>query len=116
MQAAKFSVKAEGLRAGKILREVGIFREESDLGAARDLVALLSEDACFAAGRINEPEDDLERGALARTVRSEQSVDFTGLNAQIEVAQRHDHFTLEGNRERLADADDGNGGFSHGEF
>ena len=83
MEAAEFSVKAEGLFPGQVLVEIRILGQEPDCFAAPHFAAVAAEDFARTRCGCDETENNLQGSALARSVRPEQAVNLAGGHLQI---------------------------------
>ena len=83
--AAELSAIADEFAAGQELMEIGRLREEAGAATRFRRGRGAAQDAHLAGGGGHQPEDDLQGGALAATVRPEQAVDLATRNLQGEI-------------------------------
>src|SRR5207237_2370191 len=76
--------------------EIRIFWQESNGVAAFHERTVASKDSCSSACRRSETKNNFQRRAFARTIRSEQSVNFACFDAEIEIADSRDRFSTKG--------------------
>ena len=115
MQSAKFPIETKRLGAGEISVEIGTFRQKANSFTAGDLLAVPAENLGFASGGRNQAKNDLERCALARSVRAEQPIDLAGRDFQVQVAHGDNRSPLQRNRKNLGNANDSDSGLNHAE-
>ena len=107
---AEFSIKRQRLRSREELVEVGVFGKESDPFATGDGGAWQAKDLGASRAGRNQSQEDLERGALARTVRAEKAKDLPFGNVERQVVQCNDAPTLQGHGKELFQMPDPHGG------
>jgi hypothetical protein len=81
MQAKQFS-------SGQPVVETEMLREKANLAAGGDLACRPTQNAGFAARRLNQPKKHFYRGALARSIWTEKAEDLSPRNIEAEVANR----------------------------
>src|SRR2546423_10049744 len=96
IQAAKLAKKLERFFAGEKLVEISILRQEPDRFATFDQRTIAPENFCSSARRRCETENNFQGGAFARAVWSEQAINFTRFDTQIEIAHGRDRSAMKG--------------------
>lgn len=86
-EIAKAAVVSEGFSACEEVGEVGVFGEEPDPTAGFHGSGGVSEDFDAAGGRSDESEEEFHRGAFAGAVGTEETIDFSGLDPEVELVQ-----------------------------
>jgi len=86
-EAVQAGVEVEELGAGQVVVEVWVFGQEAETAARPGPGGILAEDADRAAVGRQEPERQLDRRRLARSVRPDEAEDLSGTHLEREIAQ-----------------------------
>src|SRR5215208_4473163 len=103
-------------RTAKIFVEVRILRQKTYCLAALDEATVSSKNFSAAVCWRYQAKNNLQCGALAGAVRSEQSIHFARFDAEAEVLYRdHPAIGMKRNRKNFGQSVNSDGRISHGE-
>lgn len=85
LHPTELAVELEGLAAGEVFVEVGVFGEVAHVLAGVDFEGVFAKDFAVAARGSQQAEEGLHGGGLAGAVGADESVDLTGGNGEGDV-------------------------------
>ena len=112
-QPGKARAELDELGRRQVRVDVGVLRQETDALARARVLHLTPEDSGPAAGRTNEAGQHLDRGGLARAVRTQKSEDVPALDLERNALHGHDPAHEESLPEYLVESFHGNQGLAH---
>ncbi len=108
--AADAGVKTHQLATAQVAVKVGRLRQVADIAPRLDLAARHAKDAHVADRGLEQAEDDLDRGALAGAVRTEQAENLPLGDLEVQRIDRSEFHPSQGHGEVLGQAFDGDSG------
>ena len=113
LQSAEAAMEGDCLRTGQKFVEVGVLGKESDISTAADLMARNAKDFRGSRGGADQSEQDLERGAFAGAVGTQQSVDMACRDIEGDPLECRDLSTTQGNGKNFPEITDADGNLLH---
>ena len=115
-QPAKSSEKTQRFFPSEIFVKIRILRQKTDCFPAFNQTAIAAENFGAATRWRNKAKNNFESCALPGAIWTEQSVNFPGLHAKIEIAHCDNRLSMERNGKNFRQATNSNSGITHGEF
>jgi hypothetical protein len=106
-------MESDRFRTGQELVEVGVLGQEPNVGAAADFVAGDAEYLRGSGGGGNQTQDDLKRGAFARAVGAQKSINMACRDIEGDPLECGYLTTAQGDGEYFPEIPDADGDFFH---